>query len=205
MYYKILDKKRLNLLPLFGFLKKDFYLAGGTALALQIGHRDSIDFDFFTKIDFIPKELFKKVKTTFQGYKIKKTKEEKNTLYVVLDEDVKVSFLTYKYQLIKPLIDDKELYLASILDIASMKLSAIIDRAKNKDYIDLYFILQRYSLEKILSYTQKKFPTIDIGLVLKSLVYFEDIEFENIKFIDQKIDFLEIKNFLEKQVEQYAK
>ncbi len=147
MFYHILDKNRLQIISKFKNFKKDFYLAGGTALALQIGHRDSIDFDFFTEKDIDQKKLFAEIKQIFKKSKILKVQEEKNTLTVILDEKIKLSFFTYKYKLIKKLIQTESLNLASIEDIACMKLAAITSRAVNKDYIDLYFILQNIKLK----------------------------------------------------------
>ena len=175
MFYNILDKKRLAILPLLKNFKKDFYLAGGTGLALQLGHRDSIDFDFFSKNNINTQELFLKIKDVFKNHKILKTQEEKNTLTVFIDENIKLSFFTYNYKLIEKLINEPNLRIASILDIACMKLSAIVSRATNKDYIDLYFIIKKIPLKLILNKLNKKLPELDINLVLKSLVYFEDI------------------------------
>lgn len=80
LYWDILDKERLELLPLFKVFKEDFYLAGGTALALQFGHRDSIDFDFFSSRSFSTEELFRKVEKILVGHKILKIGEAKDTL-----------------------------------------------------------------------------------------------------------------------------
>ena len=94
--------------------------------------------------------------------------------------------------------------LASVKDIASMKLSAITSRATEKDYVDLYFILQDFSLNDLLKYTKKKFKTLDEDIILKSLVYFDDIVEEKIIFKnDNNISFQEIKIFLEKCVKKY--
>src|SRR3989339_21131 len=139
-YYDILNKDRKNILHLLRYFKKEFYLAGGTGLALQIGHRDSADFDFFIKGDFFTVDLFKKIKTLFAGYNIKKTQEDKDTLSVSVGGNIKLSFFTYKYKLINHIISDSNLTIASILDIGCMKLAAITGRATEKDYIDLYFI-----------------------------------------------------------------
>ena len=95
MFYNILDKKRLAILPLLKNFKKDFYLAGGTSLALQIGHRDSIDFDFFSPKDIDTKQLFFQIKEIFKNYKILNIQEEKNTLSVLINENIKLSFFTY--------------------------------------------------------------------------------------------------------------
>ena len=201
MFYNILDKKRENILPFLKSLKQDFYLAGGTALALQLGHRDSVDFDFFSEKDIDTKKLFEKVKVIFTGKKIVKIQDEINTLTVLIDENIKISFFGYQYPLLEKLIDEPNLKLASTLDIATMKLVAITSRASNKDYIDLYYILENIDLNDLLEKASKKFPEIDRNLILKSLVYFEDIEIEPILFKNNKeINFEKIKDFLKDEV-----
>ncbi|MFA5432396.1 MAG: nucleotidyl transferase AbiEii/AbiGii toxin family protein [Candidatus Paceibacterota bacterium] len=182
MFYNVLDKKRREILPLFKSLKKDFYLAGGTALALQIGHRDSVDFDFFSKKNIDTEEIFKKIKKIFSGHKIVKVREEENTLTVIIDNAIDLSFFTYKYKLIKPLIKEDYFNLASIEDIGCMKFSAIVGRKSNKDYIDLYYILQKIKFKDLLELSSKKFPELDGSLITKNLVYFKDIESSPIKF-----------------------
>jgi predicted nucleotidyltransferase component of viral defense system len=201
MFYNILDEKRRKVLPYLKNFKEDFYLAGGTALALQIGHRDSIDFDFFSEKKVDTKKLFEKIRVVFVGQKVVKVQDELNTLTVLIDKSVKLSFFGYNYSLLEELINEPNLKLASVLDIASMKLIAITSRASNKDYIDLYYLLQDISLKDLLDKTSKKFPEVDRNLVLKSLVYFADIEIEPILFKnDKKIDFEQIKDFLKEEV-----
>jgi len=204
IFYNILDKKRLNFLILLKSFKKDFYLAGGTALALQFGHRDSVDFDFFTKKNINTVYLFKEIKKIFNNYKIVKIQEEKNTLSVIIEDDIKLSFFSYDYKLIKPTIKIQYFNLASINDIGCMKLSAIVSRAVNKDYIDLYYILQKINLNKLLQESKKKFSDIDIDLILKSLVFFRDIQKEPIKFKnDNKISLKEIEIYFKEKVKKY--
>lgn len=201
MFYDILDKKRREILPLFKPFKKDFYLAGGTALALQIGHRDSVDFDFFSKKDIDTNEVFAKLKEVFKGYKIVKVQEEENTLTVIIDENIAVSFFGYKYKLIKPLVKEEYFNLASIEDIGCMKLSAIIGRKSNKDYIDIYYILQKVKLRYILDMARKKMPELDRNLVVKNLVYFKDIEASPIKFRNNnKVTLKEVEKYIKKSL-----
>jgi len=201
MFYNILDKKRLEILPLLKFFKSDFYLAGGTGLALQLGHRDSIDFDYFSSKDINTQKLFSTIKEVFKGHKILKVQEEKNTLTVFIDNNIKLSFFTYKYKLLVKLINEPNFKIASILDIACMKLAAVVSRATSKDYIDLYFILKEESLKDVLEKLNKKLPELDVNLVLKSLVYFKDINKEPIKFKNNKnIDWQSIKDFFQKEV-----
>jgi predicted nucleotidyltransferase component of viral defense system len=103
--------------------------------------------------------------------------------------------------LIGKIIDEPNLRIASIEDIACMKLAAIVARATNKDYIDLYFILHEFSLADILKKLAVKIPELDANLVLKSLVYFNDIIIEPIKFKNKcRINFGKVQRFLENQV-----
>lgn len=206
MFYNVLDKKRLDILPLFKNFKKDFYLAGGTALAFQIGHRDSVDFDFFSQNDIDTVKVFEWIKDVFIGHEILKIQEEKNTLSLLVDENIKLSFFTYKYGTVNDLVDEENFNLASFEDIGCMKLSAITGRASNKDYIDLYYILQKMKLCDLLEKASIKFPDVDKNLILKSLVFFEDIKKEPIRFRNgNHVEFKEVERFLQKEVKKIAK
>ena len=201
MHYEILDEERQKVLPLLKRWKEKYYLAGGTSLALQIGHRDSIDFDFFTKDDIDTQNLFTEIEENFRGAKIEKLQEEENTLTVLIGSHVQLSFMKYSYLLLNDLIQEEYIALASKEDIGCMKLSAISGRSSNKDYIDLYFLLQDMSLEELLEGAEKKFPNFNRNVALKSLVYFDDIQEEEIKFQKNKeISFKEIQGFLRKAV-----
>jgi hypothetical protein len=92
MKYSVLDKKRKRLLPLFQIFKKDFYLAGGTGLALQLGHRKSYDFDFFSEKRFNENKLFKKIISNLGDRQVQKTLADKSSLFVVL---IMKSMLTF--------------------------------------------------------------------------------------------------------------
>lgn len=204
MHYEILDEKRKSLLPIFSKLKAKFYLAGGTALAFQIGHRDSIDFDFFTELAIDTEKLFEELRDYFVEHTIIKNQEEKNTLGIVIDETIKCSFMKYNYPLIGEVIEDNFFRLASISDIACMKLATIVSRATLKDYVDIYEILKLYSLEQVLEWQKQKLPSQDTALVLKSLVYFDDIDLTPIEFMpEKKVSFEEIKFFLIEVVKKH--
>jgi hypothetical protein len=198
LHYTILDDARSALLPFFKDLEsRGFYLAGGTALALQIGHRDSVDFDFFCPHDFDSDELFDSITRTYIGHVLVKTYQEKNTLYVVVDDSVKLSFITYTSPLIAPVVRGDYFLLASLSDIACMKLSAVLGRSLQKDFVDLYFLLHRLNLPIVLQDFQKKYPTTDVLLCLKSLTYFDDVELEHIMFKEgNNVSFDEVKEFL---------
>src|SRR5579863_2282509 len=105
LYWHILDKKRRDILPLLkNFTEDGFYLAGGTALALQFGHRDSEDFDFFKQKAFDTGKLKEKINSVFAGHQIVYSQEEKNTLSCEIDEDIELSFISHNYPLQKPLL-----------------------------------------------------------------------------------------------------
>ena len=171
----ILSEERRNILPSFISWKDEFYLAGGTALALQIGHRESVDFDFFSPHQFDTEVMMKRLSALFGEKLFTVTQVEKNTLSIILKAEIKISFMAYEYELINSLIITEYINIASVPDIACMKLSAIMQRSALKDYVDLYEIMRVYSLEQLLSYAKKKYPTIDSTVILKSLSYLDDI------------------------------
>ena len=154
----------------------DFYLAGGTCLALQIGHRRSIDFDFFITDDFDTSTIINRLA---QIGSYQRDNEEKNTINGSLN-GVRISFFGYSYDIIDDFKTFNKIRLAGLKDIAAMKLEAIAGWGNKKDFIDLYFLLQQYTLEEIFSFHALKYG---IGLSnqyhhLKSLVYFADAETE---------------------------
>ena len=182
IHYHILDDERRGILPLLGELKSQFYLAGGTGLALQIGHRDSIDFDFFTETDFDTTLLFQKLEKIFTGRKIDEIQNETGTITIIIDNKIKMSFFYYPYKLLLPLIDEPFLKIASIADIAAMKVSAITSRATLKDYVDVFFIFDHLSFKKIMAYAREKMPFLDENFIRKSMVYFDDVKEEELIF-----------------------
>lgn len=205
MYWDILDTKRKNILSKLANITNGFYLAGGTALALQLGHRDSIDFDFFSPTEFSNAKLFEKITTIFTGFNIIKTQDEKDTLSVTVNENIKLSFFVYRYDLVKPLIKSDYFDLASVEDIACMKLSAIVNRYLLKDYVDIYWILHQINLADLITLNQQKHQNLDTNLVLKSLVYFDDIVIEPILHKNNKeISFDDLKQFLTKTVTSFS-
>jgi predicted nucleotidyltransferase component of viral defense system len=170
----------------------DFYLAGGTCLALQIGHRRSIDFDFFIPDDFDTSTIINRL-TQIGSYQ--RDNEEKNTINGSL-KGVRISFFGYRYDIIDDFKTFNKIRLAGLKDIAAMKLEAIAGRGSKKDFIDLYFLLQQYTLEEIFSFHALKYG---IGLSnqyhhLKSLVYFADAETEAMPVMITPLDWNYVKN-----------
>ncbi|MEK7072059.1 MAG: nucleotidyl transferase AbiEii/AbiGii toxin family protein [Patescibacteria group bacterium] len=207
LHWNILDDKRRAVLPLFKDFSSDgFYLAGGTGLALQLGHRDSVDFDFFKEGDFDTDLLVEKILKTFSSDKVVITQKEKNTVSCLINSSIQLSFFGYHHSLLKPLIKTDHFDIASVVDIGCMKLSAITSRYVEKDYVDLYFILQDLPLSEFLENFVEKYPNFDKTLILKSLVYFDDILEEPILFKEgHNVSFETIKIFLQKTVKTYLK
>ena len=201
MFWNILDAQRRSVLPALGFCRTEgFYLAGGTALALQIGHRDSVDFDFFKNDAFDTAPLFERLREALSGWPVVIVQNEPSTLGLVVAESIKLSFMRYRYPLLRPMVATEYLDLADIADIGCMKLSAITGRATMKDYVDLYCILQRVPLRDLLALCALKLPQLDRALISKALVFFDDLDSEPVLFVKgNAIAFEDVKKFLRQQ------
>lgn len=153
---------------------KEFYLVGGTALALQLGHRNSVDIDLFTQNDFKSENLSAFLKSQFNDVKI--DHEGKKTCLTVIDK-IKVDFITHPYPFIKPPITEEGITYLSKEDIAAMKLNAIINSGQRlKDFIDVYFLLEHFSVKNMVGFFEKKYPNTNPLVALKALSYFGDID-----------------------------
>ena len=205
-YPDILDQNQKTLLPRLILLSKyGFYLAGGTALSLQMGHRTSVDFDFFTPKHFDSNALYLELEKEF-GDSVKKIGEEHDTLFVKIS-DVDVSFFWYKYELIDNPVSFEEITLSSIKDISAMKLLAITGRPAVRDYIDIFYLLNIFSLDEIFSFAEAKYPNFNDYLALRALTYFEDItEAEGkrpVKILDQSFSWDKAKMYIFEKVKTY--
>ena len=147
-------------------------LVGGTALALQYGHRSSVDLDLFGKIDIDGYEL----QSILSKYGVLKVENETKILHQYYIDDIKVDVVNYPFEWISPIIEEDGIRLASPVDIAAMKVNAIEGRGTKKDFIDMYMLLQHYSLKEIIAFYQQKYPNYSIFRALRSLTYFEDAE-----------------------------
>ncbi|PIR02860.1 MAG: hypothetical protein COV62_00045 [Candidatus Nealsonbacteria bacterium CG11_big_fil_rev_8_21_14_0_20_35_11] len=202
----ILDKKRINLLKKLKFLSKyGFYLAGGTALALQIGHRTSMDFDFYTEKKFSLLKLQRLLEKKFKEAIVLQKAE--GTLIMKID-GVANSFFQYPYPLIFPPIKYQNFPpLASKEDIAAMKVIAISDRGTKRDFIDIYFLLKEFSLEEIFNFIKKKYPNFNIYVGLRGLTYFVDAGKKQKRrlHLTHFVSWGKIKKFLIGEVKKYKK
>lgn len=170
----------------------DFFLVGGTSLALQIGHRLSIDLDLFTQKNIDTQQLESHLS---ESYGFFSDYIAKNTLKGFIN-NVKTDFITHNYPLVNPLVKENSFRLASLEDIAAMKLNAIAHSGnRQKDFFDIYFLLEHYSLASLLKAYEKKYPQSNPVIALKGLVYFEDIDFEiEDPVLARKVTFEEVKD-----------
>jgi predicted nucleotidyltransferase component of viral defense system len=156
----------------------DFYLAGGTALALQEGHRISIDLDFMSATFSDPEDLILKIRAAELDFEV--TMTSSRTVYITTG-GVQVSFFGYDYPQLEKVLECGEglLPLAHSDDIAAMKLAAIASRGSRKDFVDLWLLVARHrSLQDYLDLFKRKYRMRDTGHVVRSLSYFDDADEE---------------------------
>jgi len=182
---------------------KKFYLAGGSALALHFAHRYSFDLDFFSPAKFDSKQLRDDIQKLGK-FSLDQIAED--TLLGKLNQ-TKISFFTYRYSLLFPPKSFSGVKIASISDIACMKLDAISARGTKRDFIDLYFICQKEKLLKIFKLFEKKYQKADYNLafIQKSLVYFVDAEKDEMPRMIKEVSWGEVKRFFEKEVIRLGK
>lgn len=185
-------------IPLFA--QNKWYLAGGTALALQVGHRSSVDLDFFTpEKDFNEKSIAEEL-STFGNWET--TFINKGTVYGKID-GAKISLISYPFfQPSEPLLKIGAISIMSSKDIGAMKIVAISQRGKKRDFFDLYWIAKNIQpLSKSIEIMQKHYSVNqNEGHILKSLTYFEDAEADSDPKIYFKASWKEVKDFFKKEV-----
>jgi hypothetical protein len=172
-----------------------FLLVGGTALSLQIGHRISIDIDFFTQNEFVAQELLEYLEPT---YAFRLQYMHKNTLKGIIN-GVFVDLLRHNYKLIEDPISDENIIMASRQDIAAMKVNAVTGNGTRvKDFIDIYFLLKEYSFSELIEFYNLKYESRNDFHIIKSLTYFNDIIAEDWPNMHREKDLTigEVKNFI---------
>lgn len=184
-------------------LKRVGVLAGGTALAFQLGHRRSFDFDIFTSKE-IPSEFAWEVKKVFG--KIKVIKESETELTFFTPKKVKITFFHYPFKSLYKIIKTKSISIFDWRDIAADKAYTLGRRPIYRDYVDIFFIIKKgHPLKDILSDAKRKFSGLfSEKLFLGQLIYFSDIQDFEIEFLRKKYAPEEIKIFFEKVVKEYT-
>lgn len=182
-------------------LFNDFNLVGGTSLALQKGHRISIDIDLFGNSEIDELEFTNVLQDLG---KLTILKKSKNIIIFSVD-GIKVDFVNYKYPLLETPLSIQNIRLVSQKDIAAMKLNAISGRGSKKDFIDLFFLLQNFTLEEMIGFYRQKYKDGSEFLVLKSLNYFDDADTEDTPIMIIKSPWEEIKQKIREVTEEYLK
>jgi hypothetical protein len=153
---------------------RDFVLVGGTALALQLGHRVSVDIDLFTTEEFDTESLNEALRRRF-GKDFLLLSSSRNTINASI-AGIKVDLIRHGYPYIANTVESDNIRMAALPDIAAMNLNAITGNGSRiKDFTDVYFLLERYSLAQLLDFYRQKYTQQDITQVKKSLVYFNDV------------------------------
>ena len=153
-----------------------FNLVGGTALSLQIGHRRSIDLDLFTNTPYEASTILQHLLD--EGYPVQVRHSQKQTLIAEI-EGIKVDFIRFQYPFLRPIQTVEGIRMVQLEDIACMKIDAIVGRGKQKDFCDLYYLLQRFSLPEIMDWYAKMFKHSSLFHVYKSLTWFEDADLDS--------------------------
>ena len=175
-------------------------LVGGTALALQYGHRSSVDLDFFGNIEASTEEL---TQVLGQVGVVTLFGQSKMIKGFALD-GVRIDIVNYTYPWLEEAIIEDGLRLASPADIAAMKVYAIENRGSRKDFIDMYFLLKHYSLDEILSFYKRKYPEHSEFVALRSLTFFEDAESFAMPKMYVDFDWEELKRSIIAKVNEYT-
>lgn len=206
LHLEALTPESKELLPLLSHFKEDFYFAGGTALALQIGHRVSVDFDLFSP-DPIKRTLLEKVEAVYAPRPVEAIINNSREL-TLLVQGVKHTFLHYPFPLILPLIEDVSMGMLSPKEILATKAYTIGRRGSLKDYVDLYTgVLEGVStLPEVIELARRKYgDTFNDRLFLEQLLYLDDVPETTIAMIHRETPTKSgLISFFQKQIEGLA-
>lgn len=175
-------------------------LVGGTALALQLGHRNSVDIDLFGTHEMDKQRLSQVLSHYAHVEQLRGSK----SINVFLINGVKVDIVNYRYPWLAPPVTAAGIRMASVRDIAAMKIAAITQRGSKKDFIDLYFLLEQFSLPEVLSLYKQKITDGNEWMALRSLPYFEDADREPLPKMYHDISWPAIKGRIEAAVREYG-
>ena len=183
LHPEVLTKEQIKLLPIVKKFYKDFGLVGGTAIALHIGHRESIDFDMFSFEEFKNANIKKRILRNRTINKVIRDEAEQLTFIM---NGVLFTFFRYPFEIDYKIDFDQTLKIPSLLTLAAMKLFALGRRAKWKDYVDLYFIIKDFHpVPEIIKQAKKIFKNeFNEKICREQLAYFKDISYsEEVKYL----------------------
>jgi hypothetical protein len=202
MHKEIFSPDQLELLALVKDFKPEFFLVGGTAIALHIGHRRSNDFDLFKNGELHHKKILDTVKA--HGFQVQVTRRVSEQLNLTIN-GVKFTFFDYPFPVKPVCVFENVIKLPDILTLAAMKAYALGRRSKWKDYVDLYFIIKHlHSLAEIVNKAGAIFGELFSEKMFRAqLSFFEDIDFtESLEYLPPAVPESEIREFLvEKAIE----
>jgi hypothetical protein len=181
-------------------VERGFYLAGGSGLCLRLAHRRSIDLDLFRDHEFDPEELLADLQS--RGVSLSDVRSKPNTLWFEL-EHVQVSLMRFPYPILEPTETAADIPVASLADIAAMKVEAIASRGARKDFVDLYSICHAgLGLSDALSAFERRFASAhpDVLHRLKALTYFDDAEREPELLMLVPVSWQDVRSFFEREV-----
>ncbi|OPX28418.1 MAG: hypothetical protein B1H09_07845 [Gemmatimonadaceae bacterium 4484_173] len=210
LQYRSVHKETLELLKQLMAQKslQDFFLVGGTALALQAGHRISLDIGMFTLKQFDSEELLTELQKQFV---ISNAATGKNSLSFDAacstgsnDSFVKVDLIRYSYPLLNPVEQIDGIRMLSIEDIIPMKLSAISGRGAKKDFYDIFYLFHEYGVKEMLSLFKAKYPAVNEFQIIKSLTYFDDADLGQDPQTIEKVSWEEIKTVITREMRSYT-
>jgi predicted nucleotidyltransferase component of viral defense system len=204
VFIEFLDKKRLEVWTKLNEFKDSGVLGGGTALAMQLNHRVSYDFDIFTEGE-ISERLLLKLSKVFWEYKITPVVDTADELTVELSGEIKLTWLYFPFAKLDEAVKSNSLELFSVSDLLANKAYAIGRRKTWRDYADVYWALKNniITLDNLVDIAKNKFKNVfSDKLFLEQLVYFDDVEDRVVDWIGEKVKNDEIKDFLRKTVEE---
>lgn len=188
--------KKLQESPLFSRMR----LVGGTALALQLGHRFSIDLDFFGTTEATIADIVSEFCLPDFNIIVQQDTKAIKLLYI---NNVKVDIVNYPYKWLEPAIETEGVRMAGMKDISAMKLSAVTNRGTRKDFVDIYFLLQHYSLREMIGFYEQKYPENSSLMALRSLTYFEDAEEQPLPRVYSELNWDTVKHTIQEEVRKY--
>jgi hypothetical protein len=211
LHLNTIDKPLFKVLEDFSLLPElsEFKLVGGTALALQVGHRKSDDLDFFTDRSFAIDEVIIALKEYTSDIQL--MDKRPNGLSFILKlkgehvEQRKVDIYNWAVKFIRPATFEGNIRLSSLEDIAAFKMDAICSRKEKKDFVDLAVLLQKFSFEEMMGFYTEKFPYADQRIVLSQITNFEDLEKSVDPVMLVKLSTSEAIKLVEKTALEYGK
>lgn len=200
--YKAIEPHTLELLKaiMAETMFSDMRLVGGTALALQYGHRQSVDLDVFGIIPFDAVNMEQTLSSIGDLQIIKSS--DRIRIYQI--DRIKVDFVDYsRYPWLDEPIIENGIRLASPKDIAAMKVNAAEGRGTKKDFIDIYFLLKHYTLSEILDFYNRKYPEHSMFRALMSLSYFDDAENQLMPKMLKSVTWEDVKKCIDSSVKEF--